>query len=190
MPTLIYIHGFLSSPQSFKAQCTQKWLSYHRPDWQYLCPFLSSKPSETKLQLDALVDSIVDDCYLVGSSLGGFWASYLTEKLGFKSVLINPAVSPQTRFKDLVGQPLANYHTDEVSTLDETDMKVLAAADPSSLSNSDLYWLLVQTGDETLDYRMAVDKFNGCRQTIEEGGNHSFEGFEAWLPELIEFFES
>ena len=191
MPTLLYIHGFLSSPKSAKAQSTQAWLQYHRPRWQYQCPFLSSYPAEAKATLDGLITQLDDDqVYLLGSSLGGFWATYLTERYGFKSVLVNPAVNPQQRFINLVGEPLNNYHTGEPFMLRSSDIDDLIACAPDRLSNLDLYWLMVQTGDETLDYRDAVSKYQGCRQTVEAGGDHSFVGFDSWLNEIVDFFET
>lgn len=192
MPTLIYIHGFLSSPKSAKAQATQTWLQYHRPQWHYECPFLSSYPGETQAALNGLVSQLgeAEDVYVIGSSLGGFWASYLTERYGFRSVLVNPAVHPQRRFATLVGQKLANYHTHEPCILRQQDIDHLEACDAPTINNLDLYWLMVQTGDETLDYRDAVSRFQGCRQTIEVGGDHGFTGYASWLPELIEFFEA
>lgn len=191
MPTLLYIHGFLSSPQSIKAQQTQQWLQRHRPQWQFLCPSLSSYPALARQELEQIVATLDpnDDLYLVGSSLGGFWATYLAERYGFKAVLINPAVSPHKRFQALEGQSLTHYHTNEIVQLGADDLVVMAACDTPQLTNTDLYWLLVQTGDETLDYRDAVAKYHGCRQTVEAGGNHSFVGYELWLAEIADFFE-
>ncbi len=136
--------------------------------------------------LECLPDSEV---FLLGSSLGGFWATYLAETRGLPAVLINPAVSPQRRFQALVGQTLKNYHTAETCILTADDMADLAACDVDRLNNPDLYWLLAQTGDETLDYREAVAKYRGCRQTVETGGSHAFDGYEGWLPDIAEFFE-
>ena len=68
-------------------------------------------------------------------------------------------------------------------------MAELAACDIDRIRNPDLYWLLVQTGDETLDYRDAVAKYHGCRQTVEADGSHAFDGYEGWLPDIAEFFE-
>lgn len=190
MPTLLYIHGFLSSPESIKAQATQAWLHDHRPDWHYFCPSLSSYPAQARATLEALVSARQNDSLcLIGSSLGGFWATYLTERYGFPSVLVNPAVSPQRRFVELVGQPLKNYHTAESYTLGTEDLVELEACDSLVLRNTDLYWLMVQTGDETLDCRDAIARYAGCRQTVEQGGNHTFDGYENWLPEIMEFFE-
>lgn len=190
MPTLLYIHGFLSSPKSAKAQVTHNWLQYHRPDWRFECPYLSSHPLQARAALESLVEGLPDrEIFLLGSSLGGFWATYLAEQRGLPAVLINPAVSPQQRFQELVGQPLKNYHTAEICTLTADDLAELEKCDTDHLHNPDLYWLLVQTGDETLDYRDAVSKYRGCRQTVEAGGSHTFDGYEGWLPEIAEFFE-
>lgn len=192
MPTLLYIHGFLSSPKSAKALATHRWLRYHRPEWRYECPFLSSRPIEARSELEAQVSRLLEedeDIYLVGSSLGGFWSTYLAERYNLPAVLINPAVSPQRRFTELVGQPLKNYHTGQPFTLTQQDLEELEACDVERLHDTDLYWLLVQTGDETLDYRDAVKKYQGCRQTVETGGNHAFEGYEGWLAEIAAFFE-
>lgn len=190
MPTLLYIHGFLSSPKSAKALATHDWLQYHRPEWRFECPFLSSRPADARATLEALISQLGDDdVYLTGSSLGGFWATYLAERYGLPAVLINPAVSPQRRFTDLVGQPLKNYHTGQPFTLTQQDLAELEACDVANLRNTDLYWLLVQTGDETLDYRDAVKKYQGCRQTVEAGGSHAFDGYESWLGEIASFFE-
>lgn len=196
MPTLLYIHGFLSSPLSAKARLTQTWLREHQPDWRYECPALSSYPAQARMTLEETCARLSGDpvrrdaVYLVGSSLGGFWATYLAERYGFPAVLVNPAVHPQRRFADLVGQPLKNYHTAETYILSQADLDVLESCEPKTLRNTDLYWLMVQTGDEVLDYRLAVQRYWGCRQTVEHGGNHTFEGFENWLAEVAEFFTS
>lgn len=191
MPTLLYIHGFLSSPLSAKACLTQAWLREHRPDWHYTCPSLSSYPAHARATLEDVCARLRGDpLYLVGSSLGGFWATYLTEHYGYPAVLVNPAVNPQRRFADLVGQPLKNYHTAETYTLERKDLEELDACEPKTLRDTDRYWLMVQTGDEVLDYRLAVERYLGCRQTVEQGGSHTFDGFENWLAEIVEFFES
>lgn len=190
MPTLIYIHGFLSSPKSAKAQITHDWLRYHRPEWRFECPYLSSHPAQARAALESLLDGLPErDVFLLGSSLGGFWATYFAEQRGLPAVLVNPAVSPQRRFQELVGQTLKNYHTAETCLLTVDDLAELEACDTDQLHNPDLYWLMVQKGDETLDYRDAVEKYKGCRQTVEAGGSHAFEGYEGWLPDIAGFFE-
>lgn len=188
MPALIYLHGFLSSPLSVKAQQTQSWLTAHRPDIQYHCPLLSSYPGQARCALDELVASLAGETIgLVGSSLGGFWATYLAERYDLRAVLINPAVRPQDRFKEFVGQSLKNYHSDDEYRLTPSDLHDLLAADVEVPQHSNNYWVLLQTGDETLDYRQAAEKYAAARLLIEEGGNHTFEGYEQWLPSIVEF---
>ena len=191
MSHLIYIHGFLSSPKSQKAQLTKTWLEKNRPDIHYHCPQLSSYPAEAKETLDKLTESLgADKVYVIGSSLGGFWATYLIEQRKADSaVLVNPAVSPHTRFTSYVGQEFKSYYGDETYTLGENDIEELAKANADDLQFPERYWLMVQTGDETLDYRLAVDKYKDCKQTVEEGGNHSFDGYDVWIPNIIRFLD-
>ncbi len=191
MPALVYLHGFLSSPLSTKARQTEAWLTAHRPDIRYHCPFLSSYPGEARASLDRLLDELLadtpaDSIGLMGSSLGGFWATYLAETHELRAVLVNPAVRPQDRFAEFVGRTLKNYHSDDEYRLTQADMRELIEADliPRNLAN---YWVMLQTGDETLDYRQAIEKYQGSRFLVEEGGSHAFEGFEHWLPRLVNF---
>ena len=197
MSRIIYIHGFLSSSHSTKAQQTKAWLAEHRPDLVFLCPDLSSYPDkaiaalrDVLLRGDTSSNACASQNLLIGSSLGGFWASYFVEQgLAKKAVLVNPAVSPHLRFADLVGQDLQHYYSDERVCLGQADIDSLAKCEAGAISKHDALWLMAQTDDEVLDYRLAVDRYQGCRQTIEPGGNHSFEKYDRWLPEIIDFLE-
>lgn len=188
MSALVYLHGFLSSPRSIKAQQTEAWLQTHRPDISYQCPFLSSYPGQARATLEQLMARLDGEGIgLVGSSLGGFWATYLAEQYNLPAVLVNPAVRPQDRFAEFVGQPLKNYHSDDEYCLTKEDLQHLLQADTQALRNPANYWVMLQTGDEALDYRLARDKYQSTRLQVEEGGSHSFEGFENWLAQVIEF---
>jgi len=189
MAALLYIHGFLSSPLSFKAQQTAQWLAVHHPEIEFHCPQLTPYPAETQKQLESLVESLLpQSVYLMGSSLGGFWATWLAEKYNLPTVLINPAVRPQDFMPAYLEVDLKSYHTDDSYRLSASHIDEIIAVDVpvTRLQN---YWLLVQTGDETLDYRQAVQKYQACKQTIEEGGDHSFQGFERFLDDCIIFFK-
>ena len=191
MPSLIYIHGFLSSPLSSKAVKVRDWLSINRPDITYHCPFLTPYFGDAKTTLEALVDQCKkDDTYLVGSSLGGYWATYLAEKYDLRAVLINPAVNPSVLNDEYFGVELKNYHTDDYYILEPSHIEQLLAADTPTIHRHNNYWLMVQTGDETLDYRLAVEKYSKCRQLVEQGGDHSFRNFETHIPEIISFLEN
>lgn len=159
-----------------------------QPQVEFYCPQLSSYPAEAKAQLEALCSEHQFNG-AVGSSLGGFWASYLVEsKRLAKAVLVNPAVSPHTRFLEFIGRKLRSYYTEESYILGETDIEVLSACE-LAVERPEAYWLLLQTGDEVLDYRLAEARYSKAKCSLEQGGNHSFEGFERYFDEIIRFFE-
>ncbi|ABD79637.1 YqiA/YcfP family alpha/beta fold hydrolase [Saccharophagus degradans] len=189
MATVLYLHGFLSSPQSSKAKVTWRWLAKNHPDVDFCCPQLSSYPSQAIAQIEAELDSLTQPVYVIGSSLGGFWATNLVERgLVAKAVLVNPAVDPHTRFDEFKNVPLQSYYSDETYCLTEKDLQDLVALNYVEPQQPNKYMLMVQTGDETLDYRMATKKYRHCKQIVEEGGSHTFDGYENWLPQIIEFF--
>ena len=191
MTTILYIHGFLSSPASSKAQVTQSWLAQHHPNITFACPYLSSYPCQARETLLRTIDALQgnEPIYAIGSSLGGYWATHLVEQgLVEKAVLVNPAVSPQTRFPEFVGQRLKSYYTDDEYTLTEKDLQDLIEYDSASIQHPEKYWVMLQRGDETLDYRLAVKKYHACKQLVEEGGSHTFDGYENWMPEILAFF--
>ena len=188
MPTLVYVHGFLSSPGSDKAQATACWVREHASDIQFKCPKLSPYPLETQEQLADLMAGIDDaEIGLIGSSLGGFWSIWLAEHFACRAVLINPSVRPDRLVERVQGVPQHNFHTAEVYNMTEAHAEQFRQAYQSRLTHPDRYWLLVQTGDETLDYREAVQRFAGCRQTVEEGGDHGFRDYESRIPAITDF---
>lgn len=190
MPHLLYIHGFLSSPASHKAVQVKQWLAIQRPDIEYHCPALTAYPVQTRHTLETLVEQLLPEpVYLMGSSLGGYWATWLVEKYGLRAVLINPAVKPGMLNPEYVNVELKNYHNDDTYILTEQDVEELSTVDVSEIQFHDNYWLMVQTGDETLDYRLAVEKYSGCKQLIEDGGDHGFQNFDRWISEALEFLQ-
>lgn len=189
MPTIIYLHGFLSSPLSKKAQQTKAWLAENFPGWRYECPLLSPHPALAKQAIISLLGSLEEPKYLIGSSLGGFWSTWAIEQgLANKAVLINPAVKPHLRFQSFVGQSLTHYYSDERYTMTEQDLLALNQSYLETLQNKKHYCIFLQTGDEVLDYRHAEQYYADCQLIIEQGGDHSFTGFEEHLPAIIRFF--
>ena len=122
---------------------------------------------------------------LVGSSLGGFYATYFAEKLGLRAVLINPAVKPQLGLESYLGIQ-QNLYTGEPYELTRRHIEEWRALDTPTV-HPERYLLLVETGDEVLDYRDAVRKYAGCRQVVVEGGDHSLKSFPEHLPLILEF---
>lgn len=189
---ILYIHGFLSSPQSYKAKATQAWLAQQRPDINFVCPMLSSYPDEAAAALEQVLVALAGQkVYAIGSSLGGFWATWLVERNRVeRAVLINPAVRPQHLIADRLCVPLKSYYTQATYTLEQSHVDYLAQCDSHIITLPGRYWLMVKTGDETLDYRDAVKKYSGCQQTVELGGSNAFEGYEKWLPQIIQFLDN
>ena len=187
---ILYIHGFLSSPSSHKAQLVQAFCAQQSSPIEFQCPSLPAYPASA---MSILEKSISENSHqavgLIGSSLGGYYATYLAQRFQLPAVVINPAVKPYNLMANYLDQDLANYHTQEVSRLQAHHVEELRALELNRLQYPELIWLLTQTGDETLDYRQAVERYQDCKQTIEEGGDHSFQGFEGWLPEVIQFLK-
>lgn len=184
---LLYLHGFISSPASAKAVATRSWLEAHAPDIGYTCPFLSPYPDEVTMLLEKLAGEFSgQDLLIVGSSMGGYYGTWLAEKLACKAVLVNPAVSPWLGGARLLG-PQQNYHTGERYYIEQRHLDALQALDVP-LQDPRNYWVLLQTGDDVLDYRLAQRRYAGARVTTEEGGDHSFQGFERFLPGIMQFW--
>ncbi|WP_338057075.1 esterase YqiA [Salinivibrio socompensis] len=165
---LLYLHGFNSSPDSLKARQMREYCHRHRPDIEVLVPQLPSHPAPTIHLLTELVDTYgaTHQLGLVGSSLGGFLATWLSERYQLPAVLVNPAVRPYELLQDYIGEQV-NPYTQERYCLDAADIGALRELDVPSLSEPARIWLLQQMGDEVLDYRQAVDKFSASKQTVE-----------------------
>ncbi|MDY0007043.1 MAG: YqiA/YcfP family alpha/beta fold hydrolase [Spongiibacteraceae bacterium] len=187
-PLLVYIHGFLSSSHSAKAEETAHFL--RDQPVAFRCPQLSDYPDQAWASLVALAEAAAAEARplaLIGSSLGGYYATALAERYGLRAVVINPAVQPAIhRFHAYLG-PQHNPYTGHRFTLTESHRQALAAIDPAPLQRPDNLWLLAQSGDEVLDYRHAMDFYAGCRQTIEPGGNHRFDDYARHLPAICAF---
>ncbi|CZF83927.1 esterase YqiA [Grimontia celer] len=187
-PLLLYIHGFNSSPLSAKAEQMRAWCEFHRPDIKLEVPRLACYPAEAAHQLQHIIETFKGDYQigLVGSSLGGYLSTWLNAHYGFRAALVNPAVKPYDLLADYLG-PQQNPYTGEEYLLEPHHMDELKALDVDVISHPETLWLLQQEGDEVLDYREAVAKYQGCKQTVEAGGDHAFVGFDRYPAEIIQF---
>jgi len=182
MSALVYLHGFNSSSQSAKARETAAWLAAHAPDVAFHCPTLPHSPAAALALAAELIGRLPPDTLLVGSSLGGYYATALAERLDRRAVLINPAVRPFELLTELLG-PQHNPYTGEDYTLTERHLVELQAAyiarpDPRR------YWLVLGSADETLNWREAARHFAGCRQTVFNGDDHRLQRWAECLPAL------
>lgn len=184
---LIYIHGFNSSPQSWKARLLQSDMQRLGLGDQLQVPALSHWPAEAMEQLLAVVDQCRRPITLIGSSLGGYYASWLVEQRpALRAVLVNPAVAPYRLLEAWLGEN-ENLYSHERYHLTREHLHQLQALETGRLQDPSRYLLLVQTADETLDYRDAVHKYAGCTQFVQEGGSHGFEQFEQLIPAIYAF---
>jgi uncharacterized protein len=179
---IVYLHGFNSSPRSHKAMLLQRYMEERGLAGQYACPALPPLAREALARIEPLLDPVT--C-LVGSSLGGFYATWLAEKHGLKAVLINPAIEPHVGLKAYLG-PQQNLYTGEPYILTEAHLRDWGAIYASQVTPS-RYLLLVETGDEVLDYRRALERYAGCEQVVIEGGDHSLRSFPEHLPRILRF---
>ena len=124
---------------------------------------------------------------LIGSSLGGFYATWLAARRSARAALVNPAVRPWLGRDYLLG-PQANHHTGAIAHIEQRHLDALRNWEGDPLPRPQDLLVLLQTGDELLDYRLAEDKYRACRLVVEPGGDHGFRGFERHLPTIYEFF--
>lgn len=181
---ILYLHGFCSSPASWKSQLLAEEMARRGMAAQFVCPQLSWAPDEAVASVSRLIEQAGGPVTLIGSSLGGHYANHLAEKHGLKAVLINPATVDRLDLAKFVGDH-ANFHSGERFTFTEAHAAQLKAQvrQPTPAR----YWLLAEIGDEVLDYRQAQAFYAGCRQTVLVGGDHSFTKFPDFVPQIIEF---
>lgn len=187
-PLVLYLHGFLSSPQSKKAQQVQSYCNEHGIGESLHIPQLGFSPRAMMSDIEAFVmENLVErDVALIGSSLGGYYACYLAERFNLRAALINPAVGPLESWRSRVGRH-KNYYSNEVHDVTAQHIDELLEMNVVSLKNPKNYLVMVQKGDETLDYRIAAAKYRDANCVIEENGSHAFEGFDRQIPHIIEF---
>ncbi|MCK5394946.1 MAG: esterase YqiA [Gammaproteobacteria bacterium] len=188
---LLYLHGFNSSPQSFKAQLVIDYLKAKDCLDLLICPQIPTVPEEAKQFLEQIVEEALENHQLsfVGSSLGGYYATYLAEKYSGPAVLINPSVKPYETLKAYLGENKF-YFEDGCWEFDETHIQQLKDMDVGDITRAERYLILLQTGDETLDYREAELKYKNSHCIIEQGGDHAFTGLERYLDQIFDFVQN
>ncbi len=184
---IIYIHGFNSSSRSGKARQLQAWMAARGLAEAYACPDLPHRPAEAVAQLEALIAASLGTAKLVGSSLGGFYATWLAERHGLKAVLVNPCVACHEKLAGEVGRTQKNWHDGSEYRFTAEHLQELAALYVPRLADPQRYLLLVEKGDEVLDWREAARYYQGARQIVLEGGDHGFTRFAEYIPEILAF---
>ncbi len=182
---VIYLHGFRSSPKSFKAQLIARRMVQLGRGADFACPQLPASPREAVALVRQEFAPAAGDT-LVGSSLGGFYATALAEGLGCRAVLLNPAVHPAA---DLRGETGATtmYHSDDPFEFRPEYLDELRALEVAAITFPGRYFLIAAKGDELLDWRQMVARYPGARQKVLEGSDHGMSDFAAYLDEVLAF---
>ena len=183
---LVYLHGFNSSPQSHKAQVLGRYLEAQGKASRYASPALSPLAADAIATIEKLMQEHRGETFcFVGSSLGGFYATYLAETHGARAALINPAIDPHLGLRAYLG-PQKNLHTGEPYELTEAHLRGWARLVVPRVS-PDRYLLMVETGDEVLDYRKALERYAGAQQVVVAGGDHSLQSFPSQIERILRF---
>ena len=182
---ILYLHGFASSPASWKVQLLASALAQRGLGERLHCPALSPVPVEAIAQAEAIINQQGRELTLIGSSLGGFMATRVAERYGCRAALINPAVRPHELLCDYLG-PQTNPYTNECFELLPVHMDELKAL-AVPVTAPERLWILQQQEDEVLDYRKALTEYQFARLSLECGGNHAFTGFERYPAQIIHF---
>jgi uncharacterized protein len=186
---LLYLHGFRSSPKSAKAQTMSAWMRAHHPTVHWWCPQLPPSPKEAMaLVFEQLATWPVERMAVVGSSLGGFYATAVAERTGCRAALLNPAINPA---RDLAGHigDLTSYHDpDDHFYFKPEYVTQLRVLTPREISHPERYFAVIAKGDEVLDWREMTTRYPGATLRLLEGGDHALTDFETHLPHLLAFF--
>jgi predicted esterase YcpF (UPF0227 family) len=183
--TIIYLHGFNSSPASHKARQMDAYMRERGLGEFFTCPALPPGARDAVQVIEAEIARHAAKPTFVGSSLGGFYATHYAERLGVRAVLINPAITPYVGLEAYLGTQ-KNLYTGESYQLTRADLegwRALAVERP----DPERYLLLLETGDEVLDWREAARKFEGARTVIRDGGDHTLQSFPEHLPRILAF---
>lgn len=190
MHSIVYLHGFNSSAKAQKAAIARDWFATHHPKVDFSVPQLPDNPDSAAESIDAYLDkkrNNGDSLSLIGSSMGGFYANYFAEIYACRAVLINPVVYPHRLLRDYLGEQV-NTYTGAKYSLDVSMMDRLQEKIQAELKDNQSRMVLLQTGDETLDYREAQQFYSASQLHVEVGGDHGFQRFGNWLPAIADFF--
>jgi predicted esterase YcpF (UPF0227 family) len=188
-PAIIYLHGFNSAPESVKGRTLARAAAALVDPPRFHSPRLHHRPAQAMRDVCAWIDREAPgghELALVGSSLGGFYATWLAEKYGARAVLINPAIRPYEDLRPFLGRQ-RNLYTGEEYEVTPTHLAELAALAVPRITRPERYFLLARTGDELLDWRESAAHYAGAFQYVAGGGDHGWTDFEAEAAPVLRF---
>jgi predicted esterase YcpF (UPF0227 family) len=189
-PHILYLHGFRSSPRSYKARVVHGRMAELGRAHELICPQLPASPQAAMALVLTLAERYAnkgpDGIAIIGSSLGGFYATWLAERFGCRAALVNPAVDPLKDLDQHVGTTTA-WHSDEPFEFRREYIDELAALKVAHITRPERYFLLAATGDEVLDYRDMVAHYAGARQHVIQGSDHAVSEFAQYVDQVLAF---
>ena len=187
---ILYLHGFRSSPASMKARLMQQAMQQAGRAHEFICPQLPASPRlAIELSLQLAADCDASNLTVIGSSLGGFYATYLAEQLGCRAVLLNPATKPPRDLSGYVGVTTL-YHSEEVFEFKEEYVHELPLYAVEKITRPDRYFLIAATGDEVLDWREMVTHYPGAKQLVIQGSDHGISAFSDYIGQVMAFCDA
>ena len=186
--TILYFHGFASSSNSNKAKILKKYISKNYKNAEIIIPDIDNNFKLAVNQIHDLIDNAKHPIVFIGSSLGGYYASYFSSKFKTKSVLINPAIPPLKDFEMYLGEN-ENYSTGEKFIITPEDIRYIRKISYKKYSNAENTYVLLESGDEVLNYKETAKYFSGSYLDIIYGGSHSYESLDEKLKNIVNFIE-
>jgi uncharacterized protein len=184
---ILYLHGFRSSPASRKATMLSERMRALGRQAEYGCPALPPSPrAAVDLGLQLMANLSPSSIALIGSSLGGYYATWLAERLGCRAVLLNPAITPAHDLEAHLGRQTV-YFTDEEVDFRAEYLAELRQIDTPAITRPERYFLVAATGDTLIDYRDMTRRYKGARQRVIEGSNHELSDFALYMDEVLDF---
>lgn len=185
---ILYLHGFRSSPQSVKARLLGDFMARHHPAVHWWCPQLPPSPhAAMALLMDGIHSWPRDSMAVVGSSLGGFYATHVAETTGCKAVLLNPAVNPARDLAKYIGEQSSWHDPQDRFFFQPEFVQELTDLQSEGLLHPDHYLAIIAKGDEVLDWREMQARYAPCRVKLLEGSDHGLSDFDDYLSELTDF---
>ena len=185
---LLYLHGFRSSPQSAKARLMAQHMAARHPTVHWWCPQLPPSPhAAMAMVMDGIQHWPRTSMAVVGSSLGGFYATAVAERTGCKAVLLNPAVNPARDLAKYIGEQTSWHDPDEHFFFQAEYVQELVDLHCGALSDPQRYWALIAKGDEVLDWREMQERYAQSRVRLLDGGDHALGDFALYIPEIMAF---
>lgn len=187
---LLYLHGFRSSPQSAKARQMAAHVAQHHPQVRFWCPQLPPSPQAAMALVAQGVAAWPGSAMaVIGSSLGGFYASWVAQHKGCPSVLLNPAVHPARDLERYIGEQTAWHDPSEHFYFRPEYIDELRALDTSGHAPAAPELTIIAQGDEVLDWREMAARYPQARQLVQEGGEHALLNFADYLPTITDFLK-